>query len=188
MPCPQHAEQKESGLRNQPKATASSPDIADESQHEAEPSKLLSHPEMAPKFSQSWLVHNTGLSNDEMDDNVSDDDGRDPHLKPDSIKPCWNEKSDGEDEQYEDEVVMANIANMEFQEKMVALAVELGDDPRDEDWVAGSLRRKYHRVKKGELAPSIKDITILSFVKHDHRHMSRARRWQQIQTYPEPIS
>ena len=108
-----------------------------------------------------------------MDD---DNDKWDTHLKPDSMKPCWDEESEGEDigkdEQCkDDDCGMEDMDNEGFHAKMMALAVEIGDDPRDEDWIPESLRRKHHRAKKGELISPTKGYNDTHLVKRDQQYM-----------------
>jgi len=155
MPNRKKVKRNISGLRNQPKATAPEPDTVDECQHEAQPSNVAEPSRDGTEGDQRELV-GVEPGDDDMDDKDSDVDEKwDTHLRLGSTKPCWDE--DSEDE-YIGEVGcgMEDIANEEFQAKMVALAVELGDDPRDEDWIPESLRRKHQHVKKGELTLSIR--------------------------------
>jgi len=54
---------------------------------------------------------------------------------------------------------------------MMALTVEIGDDPRDKDWIPESLRRKHHWAKKGELISPTKGYNDTHLVKRDQQHM-----------------
>jgi len=90
------------------------------------------------------------------------DEEWDVHIKFDSNKPCWELDDDEEDSEngeednegdVEDEVIEAsedNWRNEGLHVGLMVLAIEIGDDPRDEDWIPDNLRRKYKaRIAKG---------------------------------------
>lgn len=81
-----------------------------------------------------------------MDESNNNNDEWDTHLKHDSMKPCWDKESEGEgmgeDEQCKDNdnCGMEDMDNEGFHVNMMALTVEIGDDPQDKDWILESLR------------------------------------------------
>ena len=78
------------------------------------------------------------------------------------MKPCWDKESEGEDlgeeEQCEDDddCGMVDMDNEGFHVKMMALAVEIGDNPQDNDWILESLQRKHCWARKGKLIFSVR--------------------------------
>jgi hypothetical protein len=135
------------GLRNQPKATSHVEESVDINFSKAAET-CPSNPAMADINGPS--------------DNETPDEGWDAHVKFDSNKPCWELDSEEEDSEHEedkegdveDEVMEAgesNWRNEGLHVGLMVLAIEIGDDPRDEDWIPDELRRKYKaRMAKGK--------------------------------------
>ena len=81
-----------------------------------------------------------------------------PHTLFDSLKPDWpaEEESDKESaSEEEDEVEWGSewnenerLGSQDLQAVMIKLAIALGDDPCDEDWIPTELRAKKERSKK----------------------------------------
>ena len=75
----------------------------------------------------------------------------DTHIKFDSNKPCWELDDDEEDSENgeednegdeEDEVIEAsedNWRNEGLHVGLMVLAIEISDDPQDEDWIPDNL-------------------------------------------------
>ena len=91
---------------------------------------------------------------DEQSDNS--DEGWNAHIRLDTNKLFWglnDEEEDSQDE-VEDEVIEAGSdewKNDGLQVGLMVLAIEIGDDPRDEDWIPDSLRRKHNaRLARGK--------------------------------------
>ena len=103
------------------------------------------------------------LSNPAMADINGQSDNEVPdegcaHVKFDSNKPCWELDSDKEESEseedeegnVEDEVTEAGNGdwrNEGLHVGLMILAIEIGDDPRDEDWIPDELRRKHRKYK-----------------------------------------
>ena len=84
----------------------------------------------------------------------------------DSNKPCWELEdselsSEGEDSENEDDKVdvedeVLEAGDLEWRNEglhvsLMLIAIDNGDDPRDEDWIPHQLRRKYKtRIAKGK--------------------------------------
>jgi len=126
------------GLRNQPKAASHVEESVNVNIRAAETSQ--SNPAMTDINGQS--------------DNKEPDEGWDAHVKLDSNNPCWELDNDEEDSGSEEdeegnvegEVTEAgedNWRNEGLHVGLMVLAIEIGDDPRDEDWIPNELRRKY---------------------------------------------
>ncbi|KAG6867212.1 hypothetical protein C0993_005595, partial [Termitomyces sp. T159_Od127] len=109
--------------------------------------------------------------------NESDQDW-DPLLELDSLKPCWEkEDQESEDENTDDEnmeILMEGwddgIDDDEAAElwhvRLVKLAIENEDDPRDEEWVPAELRKKYLRkIKDHRGMMSVLRRTYLTYIK-----------------------
>ena len=95
---------------------------------------------------------------DEQSDHHDNEDGEwDAKIRFDSSKPRWDIASDSEDSdegRLEEEVVETSEddewKNEGLQVGLMVLAIEIGDDPRDEDWIPDNLRRKHNaRLAKG---------------------------------------
>ena len=101
---------------------------------------------------------------DEQSDN--EDTEWNAKIRLDSIKPCWDASNDSDDSKnseldldlkdeggVEDEVMEAGEdewRNEGLQVGLMVLAIEIRDDPRDEDWIPDSLRWKHNaRLAKG---------------------------------------
>ncbi|EDR10094.1 uncharacterized protein LACBIDRAFT_325694 [Laccaria bicolor S238N-H82] len=95
----------------------------------------------------------------DVDDQSDNDEGWDPHVRLDSNRPCWDsddEEKDSEDEaDVEDEVIEAGEdgwRSESLQVGLMVLAIEIGDDPRDEDWIPEAVRRK-HKARMAQARP-----------------------------------
>jgi len=141
-----------SGLRNQQSDTS-----------------VTSHPSQAvPKSTAPSLSFQTALDNPESDidppkdaaDSAAGDENLDKGwragVRLDSIKPCWDEDSDadtesGDEGSVEDEIMEESDEqwnNEGIHVGLMRLAIDQGDDPRDEDWIPEELKRKRARRKK----------------------------------------
>jgi hypothetical protein len=130
----------------------------------------------------------------------SDNDvGWDAHVRLDSNKLCWevdDEQDDSEDEgpsdgegDVEDEVIEANEdewRNDGLHVVLMVLAIEVGDDPRDEDWIPEAVRRKQNaRIARGKFSMKQKPKLLLTscgdFFSSSPPHClpERSRYWQQ---------
>lgn len=88
----------------------------------------------------------------------------------DSHEPCWELDDEGEDSEdectdrdggyVEDEVIEAGMDEWRsngLHVELMVLAIEIGDDPRDEDWIPDSLRWKHNaRIAQGKLSTKLK--------------------------------
>ncbi|KAG6870732.1 hypothetical protein C0993_004205, partial [Termitomyces sp. T159_Od127] len=104
--------------------------------------------------------------------NESDQDW-DPLLELDSLKPCWEkEDQESEDENTDDEnmeILMEGwddgIDDDEAAElwhvRLVKLAIENEDDPRDEEWVPAERRKKYQAMSASSYLNFIANSTQL---------------------------
>lgn len=128
-------------LQNQPKAASHVEESVDVN---IKATETPSNPAMADINGQS--------------DNKAPDEGWDAHVKFDSNKPCWefdsdkeeSESEEDEDGNVEDEVTEASEGdwrNEGLHVGLMVLAIEIGDDPRDEDWFPDELRRKHRECK-----------------------------------------
>jgi hypothetical protein len=98
------------------------------------------------------------IPNDDDNDRVDNEEEADMEATEfmcfDSLKSQWREDDEEEAEMKdEEEFDEWDTQELEFKHpgfyvKLVKLAVENGDDPRDEDWIPEDLRRK-NRAKKG---------------------------------------
>jgi hypothetical protein len=140
-------------------------------------SKTVSHVDEAPDVSEKGIkisqihlgiqIHADIVDDSEQSDDVDNrDEGWDPHIKLDSNKPCWELDDEGEDSEdeytdkdeadsdVEDEAIEADEdewRNEGLHVGLMVLAIEIGDDPRDEDWIPNSLRRKQNaRIARGK--------------------------------------
>ena len=82
------------------------------------------------------------VTHTDVNDQSDNDEGWDPHGRLDSNRPCWDsddEEMDSEDEaDVEDEVLEAGEdewRSESLQVGLMVLAIEIRDDPRDEDWI-----------------------------------------------------
>ena len=124
-------------------------------------SKSTSHVEEAPidRDSTKTLIHPVTRIHSEIKEQSDNDEGWDAHIRLDSNKTCWeldSEENDSEDEGgIEDEVIEAGEDEWRSEGLHVALmvlAIDIGDDPRDEDWIPDSLRRKHNaRMARGKI-------------------------------------
>ena len=135
------------GLRNQSKSSSHVEVVLDDS------TKAAETPSTCP------VIHA------DLDEQSDNDKGWEAHIHLDSNKLCWKpddedevseeEDSDCEKGDVEDEVIEAGEDDFRTEAlhvKLMVLAIEIGDDPRDEDWIPDSLRRKHiARLAQGML-------------------------------------
>jgi len=143
-----------SGLRNQQSDTS-----------------VTSHPSQAvPKSTAPSLSFQTALNSPENDidapkdaaDSAAGDENSDEGwrtgVRLDSTKPCWDEDSDTDSDMESDNEGSVEDEIMEESDEqwnnegihvgLMRLAIDQGDDPRDEDWIPEELKRKRARRKK----------------------------------------
>ena len=73
------------------------------------------------------------------------------------VDVAYEEEEESDSEDVEDEVIEASEDEWKSDGLHVALmvlAIEIGDDPRDEDWIPDDLRRK-HKARIARSKPSI---------------------------------
>ena len=114
-------------------------------------SKPASHVEEAPN--DSTEVIEARPTHADMDQPSDNDEGWDVHVRLDSNKLCWEPEVDDEGENSEGESIDKEEGNVE--DEIIAAgenewrndglhAIQIGDDPRDKDWIPDNLRRKHN--------------------------------------------
>ena len=87
-------------------------------------------------------------------------------------RPCWDsddEEKDSEDEaDVEDEVIEAGKdkwRSESLQVGLMVLAIEIGDNPQDEDWIPEAVRRKHKaRMAQGASTTNQKARLVLTVI------------------------
>lgn len=134
-----------SGLRNQPKAPTP-------------PLQSSPTPEPSPESRKTRV------------EDVEEDVEWSPQTRFDSSKPIWDEEDESSDEQENVSSPDGDIGTVEewgewnelaqdgLHVNLMKLAIENGDDPRDEDWIPQSLRRKRKKMTS-QCEPSFLDAS-----------------------------
>ena len=144
MPPKKKPRRNISGLRNQPKLTT-------DSSHTDGPMPCA--PNAAP----------TVLPDLPIDNDLDDvDDEWIPNVQLDSNKPLWNGEESGDDidseneedflDKIEEERLGVNprkYRNKGLYVALMRMAIDVGDDPTDEDWVPKKTRKKLQKERKG---------------------------------------
>ena len=171
MPPKKKAKRNISGLRNQPKSTA-------DSSHTEELSSC------GPDFRGSAMLPDPQIDKD------ADDEEWTPNMQFDSNKPAWDgDESEDEigsenEEDFLDQLEDANpgvnpgkYRNRCLYVALMRMAIDVGDDPTDEDWVPKKTRKKLRKEKK---SPSF-SFNFLDIILND---TNRCKASQRIQERP----
>ena len=147
MPPKKKSRRDISGLKNQPKLTT-------DSSHTNEPMSCASDTAVPP------------VSPDPRIDNDADDEEWTPNLPFDSNKPMWNDEESEDDidseneEDFLDKIVeeeKPGVNPRKYRNKgwyvaLMRMAIEVGDDPLDEDWVPKKTRKKLRKETRKKSA------------------------------------
>ncbi|KAF9441615.1 hypothetical protein P691DRAFT_799222 [Macrolepiota fuliginosa MF-IS2] len=98
--------------------------------------------------------------------------GQEPEIShPDDIRPCWSEEDLDDDMGYMDDPgIDDEMCRSGLQVRMFMLAMEFGDDPRDEDWVPPKLRRRKAKERIGRPETYVKGPDLASKSKWTFYH------------------
>ena len=144
------------------------------------------------------------VTHTDFDEQPNNDEECDAHIELDSNKLCWEPASDDEDEEEvsEEEDTDNENGDVEVIEagtdewrgealhvSLMVLAIEIGDNPQDEDWIPDSLRRRHAvRCARGEFEIGLQVLIVIDLEKPSFSSATpkilqeRPRCWQQVRT------